>query len=227
VKLAIIVPMLDEAGVIGKTLSAIRAGAPQAQVVAVDGGSSDQTVAIAQSLADVVISSERGRARQMNAGVAVATGTDVLAFVHADTIVPHDFARQIETALASSKVVGGRFDLALDDPASCYRLLGGLISARSRLMRSATGDQAIFVRRAIFARLGGFREIEVCEDVDFVRRLRRVGRIACPRATVVTSARRWREHGMVRTILLMWTIKLLFLSGVSPHWIKRFYDETR
>ena len=101
------------------------------------------------------------------------------------------------------------------------------ISWRSRLMRSATGDQAIFARREIFARLGGFHEIDLCEDVDFARRLRRAGRIACLRATVVSSARRWREHGLVRTILRMWVIKSLFLLGVSPRWLNRHYRDAR
>jgi rSAM/selenodomain-associated transferase 2 len=227
VKLAVVVPMLNEERAIAATLDAIRRGAPQAEIVVVDGGSTDRSVALAQALADRVIAGSRGRARQMNAGAAAATSGDALVFVHADTIVPPEFARQIELALRDAAVAGGRFDLELDAPSWPYRIVETLISLRSRLMSSATGDQAIFVRRDVFARLGGFREIELCEDVDFARRLRRAGRIACLRATVMSSARRWQEHGLIRTILRMWTIKSLFLLGVSPRWLSRHYRDAR
>lgn len=219
--------MLNEERAIAATLGAIRRGAPHAEIIVVDGGSSDRGVARARPLADRVIAGPHGRARQMNAGAAAATPGAALAFVHADTIVPPDFARQIELALRNATIAGGRFDLELDAPSWPYRVLETLISARSRLMRSATGDQAIFVRRDIFARLGGFQEIELCEDVDFARRLRRAGRIACLRATVVSSARRWQEHGLLRTILRMWAIKSLFLLGVSPRWLQRHYRDAR
>ena len=219
--------MLNEERVIAATLRALRRGAPDAEIIAVDGGSGDQSVALARTLADRVIAGPRGRARQMNAGARAAGPGDALAFVHADTIVPPDFARQIDTALMDAAVVGGRFDVELEDPSPVYRMLGRLISTRSRVMRSATGDQAIFVRRETFTRLGGFREIDLCEDVDFARRLRGAGRIACLRATVVSSARRWQQHGLVRTILRMWTIKSLFLLGVSPQWLNRHYRDAR
>lgn len=226
-KLAVVVPILNEERVIAATLRAIRRGAPDAEIIVVDGGSDDQGVAVAGPLADRVIAGPRGRARQMNAGARAASSGDALAFVHADTIVPPDFARQIDHALQDATVAGGRFDLELDDPSWAYRMVEWFISTRSRVMRSATGDQAIFVRGEIFARLGGFAEIELCEDVDFARRLRHAGRITCLRATVVSSARRWREHGLVRTILRMWAIKSLFLLGVSPRWLNRHYRDAR
>lgn len=218
--------MLNEERAIASTLCAIRRGAPDAMIVVADGGSRDKSVALARPLADVVIDAPRGRARQMNAAAAAARG-DALAFVHADTIVPPEFAREIEAALADPGVVGGRFDVELDAHSPAYRLLAALISCRSRLMRSATGDQAIFVRRDVFTRLGGFAEIELCEDVDFARRLRRAGRVACLRARVITSARRWQSRGMLRTILMMWTLKSLFLLGVSPAWLQRRYLDAR
>jgi rSAM/selenodomain-associated transferase 2 len=227
VKLAVVVPMLNEERVIAATLRAIRHGAPEAEIIVVDGGSDDRSVTVARPLAARVIAGPRGRARQMNAGALAASPSDALVFVHADTIVPPDFARQIDRALRDTTVVGGRFDLQLDGPAWAYRIVEWFISTRSRLMRSATGDQAIFTRPETFARLGGFAEIELCEDVDFARRLRRAGRIACLRATVVTSARRWREHGLIRTILRMWTIKSLFILGVSPRWLNRHYRDAR
>ncbi len=218
--------MLNEEHAISTTLHALKVGAPHAEIICVDGGSIDSTLAIARPLCNAIISAPRGRAGQMNAGAALSNG-DVLAFVHADTLVPHDCARQIEAALRDTSTVGGRFDVQLDNPAPLYRLLGWLISARSRLMRSATGDQALFVRREVFSRLDGFPEIELCEDIDFVRRMRRAGRIACVRSAVTTSARRWQQGGLFRTILRMWTIKSLFLLGVSPAWLKRQYIDVR
>ena len=225
-KLSVVVPMLNEERAIATTLQTLRAGAPNAEIIVVDGGSSDRSVAIAQPLCDKLITSSRGRAHQMNIGAAAAHG-DALVFVHADTRVPTNFAAAIAHALGDTAVVGGRFDIELDDPALGYRMVGTMISLRSRLMRSATGDQAIFVRREIFARLGGFAEIPLCEDVDFARRLRRVGRIACLHDRVITSARRWQRDGLLRTILRMWVIKSLFLLGVSPDWLHRHYVDTR
>jgi GT2 family glycosyltransferase len=162
----------------------------------------------------------------MNLGAAAAGG-DAFVFVHADTIVPPRFAGDIEAALRDAGFVGGRFDLQLDDTALSYRALGALISIRSRLMRTATGDQAIFVRREVFERMGGFPEIELCEDVAFARQLKRAGRVACLKSRVTTSARRWRKDGLISTVLRMWTIKSLFLAGVPPHWLKRHYADTR
>jgi rSAM/selenodomain-associated transferase 2 len=225
-KLSVIVPMLNEEHTIAPTLEAIHRGAPAAELIVVDGGSSDASVATAEPLADRVIGASRGRAKQMNAGASVATG-GALAFVHADSIVPRDFADAIGAALADSSVVGGRFDIELDEPTLICRLIGALISIRSRLSQTGTGDQAIFVRRDVFERLGGFPDIALCEDLDFARKLKRAGRVACLRSRVVTSARRWRRHGFARTILKMWTIRLLYLAGVSPARLVRMYSNVR
>jgi rSAM/selenodomain-associated transferase 2 len=225
-KLSVTVPMLNEERAIAATLEAIRVGAPGGEIIVVDGGSSDRSVEIARSRCDRLIEGRRGRARQMNAGAIVASG-DALAFVHADTIVSLTFARDIEVALVDPRVAGGRFDLVFDIHHFVFNLLATMINLRSRMMRSATGDQAIFVRREVFDRLGGYAEIDLCEDVDFVRRMRRIGRVSCLRSRVITSARRWRCGGIVRTILRMWLIKTLFLAGVSPVWLKRHYADTR
>jgi rSAM/selenodomain-associated transferase 2 len=218
--------MLNEEAAIAATLDAIRIGAPTAEVIVVDGGSTDRSVDLARSRCDHLIAGPRGRARQMNDGAALASG-DVLVFVHADTIVPPTFAADIELALDNSRIAGGRFDIAFDVRSPALDVVATMISTRSRVMRSATGDQAIFVRRKVFDRLGGYAEIELCEDVDFIRRMRRVGRLACLRAPVITSSRRWRSHGVARTIVRMWFIKSLFLVGVSPQWLKRHYPDTR
>lgn len=224
--LSIIVPMLNEQASIAAALTALRAGAPDAEVIVVDGGSVDGGQGIAGALCDSLLEAPRGRASQLNAG-AVRASAEVLAFVHADTIVPRSFAADIASAMRNPIVVGGRFDLELDDPALPYRLIGWLISVRSRLSRTGTGDQAIFVRREVFQGLGGFPELEICEDLDFARKLKRAGAIACLRSRVVTSARRWQRAGLVRTVLRMWTIRLGYLAGVSPSRLRRWYADVR
>ncbi|MBE3602244.1 TIGR04283 family arsenosugar biosynthesis glycosyltransferase [bacterium] len=225
-KLTAIVPMLNEERAIEATLEALRRGAPDAEIIVVDGGSSDRSVALARARCDRVIVSARGRARQMNAGAAAAAG-DALVFVHADTLVGDGFGREIAAALTNPAVIGGRFDVAFDEYGGGLRMVAAMINLRSRMMRSATGDQAIFVRRDAFFQLGGFAEIELCEDVDFVRRMKRLGRLACLRATVQTSSRRWRSDGVGRTIFRMWLIKTLYFAGASPAWLKRHYADAR
>ncbi len=221
-KLSVIVPMLNEERAIARTLDAIAAGAPAAEVIVVDGGSSDRSREEAGPRCARLLISPRGLARQMNAGAAIATG-DALVFVHADTTVPPSFAADIAAALDDPAAVGGRFDLRLDDSAPILRLIGWLISARSRLSRTGTGDQAIFARRAIFDRLGGYRDLAVCEDLDLARRLKRAGRVACLRSRVTTSARRWREEGVLATTTRMWFIRAAFLLGVSPARLAHLY----
>lgn len=225
-ELSVIVPMFNEEQTIVRTLRALRAGAPGAELIVVDGGSRDRSREIATGNCDRLIESARGRARQLNAGAAIARGS-ILAFVHADTVVPVDFAVQIKRALAQPTIGGGRFDVVLDNSALPYRLIGALISIRSRLSRTGTGDQAIFVRREIFRRLGGFPEIAICEDLEFTRRLKRAGKVACLRSRVITSARRWEQAGVLRTSLRMWTIRLLFLAGIRPEHLSRWYADVR
>jgi rSAM/selenodomain-associated transferase 2 len=218
--------MLNEEASIGATLAAIRAGALNAEIIVVDGGSTDGSIAAARERADQILSSRRGRASQMNAGAGAAS-SPILSFVHADTKVPPSFEDDILKALADSAVVGGRFDVMLDDPSFACRLIGDLISIRSRVSRTATGDQAIFARREVFTRLGGFPDLELCEDLDFSRKLKRAGKVACLRSRVTTSARRWRKDGLAKTVLRMWTIRLLYLLGVSPSRLKRIYADAR
>jgi rSAM/selenodomain-associated transferase 2 len=225
-RLSVIVPTLNEERTIAPALAAIVRGAPGAEIIVVDGDSADATRATASALGARVVEAPRGRARQMNAG-ARSTAGDVLVFVHADTAVPASFAADIADALTDPAVVGGRFDLALDSAALPYRLIGGLINLRSRLSRTATGDQAIFVRRETFERLRGFPDLELCEDLEFARKLKRAGRVACLRSRVTTSARRWQRDGLVRTVLRMWLIRGLYLCGVAPAHLKRIYADTR
>jgi rSAM/selenodomain-associated transferase 2 len=225
--LSVIVPMLNEERAIARTLDAIAAGASGAQVIVevivVDGGSTDRSCEEARPRCATLLVAPRGLARQMNAGAAAAQG-DALVFVHADTLMPRSFAGDIAAALADPAVIGGRFDLQLDDNAPLLRLIGWLVSARSRLSRTGTGDQAIFVRRGIFERLGGYRDIALCEDLDLARRLKRAGRVACLRSRVTTSARRWRERGVVNTTIRMWFIRAAFLLGVPPARLAHLYN---
>jgi len=218
--------MLNESPRIAGTLNSIRRGAPDAEIIVVDGGSSDASVAIARPLCNALITASRSRALQMNAGASASHG-DALVFVHADTLVPRTFAKDIAAALSDPAVVGGRFDVKLDATALPYRIIGAMISLRSRISRTGTGDQAIFVRRDVFDRLGGFPELELCEDLEFSRRLKRAGRIACLRTRVTTSARRWNRDGLVRTVVKMWMIRAMYLMGVPPARLKRMHSDTR
>ena len=183
------------------------------EVIVVDGGSSDDTVRIAQGLADRVIHAPRGRALQMNAGARAASG-DVLLFLHADTRLPPG----AETLVFSS--VWGRFDVQIDGRHPLLKVVAWAMNLRSRLTGIATGDQAIFVRREAFA---GFPEIAIMEDVAFCAAMKRRGPPACLREKVVTSGRRWESRGVLRTIFLMWSLRLLYFLGVSPQQLIRFY----
>ncbi|NIM21901.1 MAG: glycosyltransferase, partial [Candidatus Latescibacteria bacterium] len=170
--------------------------------------------------------SPRGRARQMNLGARKATG-DVFLFLHADTRLPASALNDVRCALAHPAFVGGRFDVELDGDRWILRVVGAMINLRSRLTKVATGDQAIFVRRKIFEEIGGFPDIPLMEDIAFSRALKRRGKIACLRSRVITSARRWEIDGVWRTIFRMWTLRLLYLAGISPLRLKQFYADTR
>ncbi len=223
--IAVVVPVLNEASVLAPTLRHARQPGIR-EIIVVDGGSTDATPTIAGELADVVIHAQQGRAAQMNAGAARA-GAEILLFLHADTLVPQGYAQAVARACCGHDVVGGRFDLNLAPSSPLLWLTGELINLRSRLNRIATGDQAIFIRRDVFERLGGYADIPLMEDIDLSRRMKRSGRIACLRQRVTTSSRRWTKNGIVRTILLMWSLRFLYFCGVSPVALKRVYANTR
>jgi rSAM/selenodomain-associated transferase 2 len=223
--LSVIVPALNEERGIGETLRRARRPGVR-EIIVVDGGSVDGTRAVAHELANVVLSAPRGRAAQMNAGAAYAGG-DILLFLHADTLVPDGFAQVIVRACSEPGVVGGRFDVTLMPSSPLLRLTGELMNWRSRLSHIATGDQGIFIRRDVFMRLGGYADIPLMEDIDLSRRMKRAGRVACLPQRVTTSARRWQTQGVVRTILLMWSLRALYFLGVSPARLRRLYDDAR
>lgn len=224
-RVSVIIPTLNEAGTIERTLSWVRQ-VSACEIIVVDGGSEDGTAECARPYVDRLVASPRGRARQMNAGVRAANG-EVLLFLHADTLPPTGFAELIAAALADPEVVGGRFDVDVDAPGWSFRVIGSLMNMRSRLTGIATGDQGIFVRRKMFETIGGYPEWDIMEDLEFSRRLKRSGKTACLRARVKTSARRWQKHGVTKTILLMWGLRLCHFFGVSPAALKTFYADTR
>jgi len=221
-KLSIIMPVLDEAAEIEAALAALTPfRARGVEVILADGGSGDDTVALARPLADCVVMAARGRAAQMNAGAAVAKG-DVLLFLHADTHLPDGADRLVVDALARSDRAWGRFDVRIDG-GGVFALISAFMNARSRLTGIATGDQAMFVSRAAFERVGGFPPIALMEDVALSARLKRVGRPLCLAARVTTSGRRWHRQGVLRTILLMWKLRLAYFFGVDPVRLARAY----
>ena len=224
-KISVIVPVLNEEATIAATLGALAALAPY-EVILVDGGSVDRTRDIAARSGAQVLSAERGRARQMNRGAARASG-EVLLFLHADTRLPDSAFSDIAAALNDPRCLGGRFDVELEGSHRMLKLVGALINYRSRVTKVGTGDQAIFLRREIFLRMGGYPDIPLMEDIALCRALKRMGAVACLRSRVVTSARRWENDGVWRTIVRMWTLKLLYLAGVSPARLKQFYADTR
>lgn len=221
--LSIIVPALNEAAGIRATLEPLQPlRARGHEVIVVDGGSEDATVALAQPLADRVLVAARGRARQMNAGAQEARG-EVLLFLHADTLLPPEADRRVLEELARSSRGWGRFDLRLTGRHPLLRLTARLIGLRSRLTGMATGDQAIFVRRDWFEQAGSFPEIPLMEDLALSRALKRRGRPLCLRERVTTSSRRWEERGILRTVLLMWRLRLAYYRGADPHDLARRY----
>jgi rSAM/selenodomain-associated transferase 2 len=221
--LSIIVPVLNEEAGIVAALDALadyrRHGH---EVIVVDGGSGDRTAELVRPLADNVLTAPRGRAAQMNAGAARASG-DILVFLHADTRLPPASDCLIVEGLRRSRCVWGRFDVAIAGRNPLLRVVAAMMNMRSRASGIATGDQAIFVTRAAFAEGGGYPDIPLMEDVALSRRLKRAGRPLCLTECVTTSGRRWEQRGIVRTILLMWRLRLAYFLGAQPAALARRY----
>lgn len=223
-KLSIIIPVLDEAANIVAALEALAPlRARGAEVIVVDGGSADDTVALATPRADRVIASARGRATQMNAGAAVARG-DILLFLHADTRLPSNADRLIVEGLAQSGGTWGRFDVAITGAHPLLAVVATAMNARSRLTGIATGDQAVFVTRQAFRAAGGFPEIALMEDIALSSRLKRISAPLCLAARVTTSGRRWEKRGVLRTIVLMWRLRAAYFFGAEPEELAKRYD---
>jgi rSAM/selenodomain-associated transferase 2 len=222
-RLAIVIPALNEAANLAWLLPDLARGCPGADIVVVDGGSRDDTAAVvARRPGPRLLESARGRAVQMNHGAREAGG-DTLLFLHADTRLPDGAARAIEQTLAEPGVVGGRFDVRFDNERPLFRTIAWFMNTRSRASGICTGDQAIFVRRADFEAVGGYPEIPLMEDIELSRRLKRRGRLRALRLRVTTSARKWEREGPLRTIGLMWALRFLHFCGVAPAQLHRWY----
>ncbi len=213
--LCIVVPVLDEAQTLASRLQALKGFRQRgARVVVVDGGSQDNTLAIAKAHADLALLAPRGRAAQMNTGAA-ACPADVLLFLHADTALPDNADVLVRRALLGA-YLWGRFDVRIDSPRPLLGLVSMMMNLRSRWTGIATGDQALFVQHDIFRQIGGFPELPLMEDIAISRVLKQHGRPACLTERVTTSARRWERHGVWRTIYLMWRLRAAYFLGADP-----------
>ncbi len=225
-RLSIVIPTLNEVGVIGHLLESLQ---PLRQagheVILVDAGSCDGTVQIAKPLVDQLLSATPGRAGQMNAGAEAANGA-ILWFLHADTELPAGAGEAVVSGAAVG-AIWGRFDVCLSGQQPLLRMVAFMMNLRSRWTGIATGDQAIFVRRNVFNDVGGFPDMPLMEDIVLSKQLKRVGKPLCLRMKLVTSSRRWEAQGTCRTIVLMWWLRLMFVLGVSPMQLARWYSSVR
>jgi rSAM/selenodomain-associated transferase 2 len=214
--LSIIVPALNEAETIASALTPLQPlRGRDIELIVVDGGSADDTLRLARPLSDRVETARRGRASQMNAGAAIARG-DVLLFLHADTRLPPSGIDLIRKGLGQAGRVWGRFDVRIESRNPVLWIVAHMMNLRSRWSGIATGDQAIFVRRADFNRIGGFPDIPIMEDIALSRALCRISPPVCLSGPVVTSGRRWERHGVIRTIVLMWRLRFAYFCGANP-----------
>lgn len=212
--------MLNEAKALPSTLAALANQTSNIELILVDGGSCDQSVAIAQQQGVTVLSSTAGRARQMNLGAAHAKG-EYLLFLHADTRLPEHFESLISAALVLHQ--WGRFDVAISGQHPMLKVISFMMNWRSRWSGIASGDQALFIRRTAFVAVGGFPEQDLMEDIELSLRLKRLGNPACLRQKVLTSGRRWEQNGVGRTIWLMWRLRFAYWRGACPNQLARRY----
>ena len=220
-RLSIIMPARNEAKHIVASLLPLQSLRGELEIILVDGGSSDSTVALAEPLCDQVLHSPPGRARQMNAGATVASG-ETLLFLHADTQLPAGFLHLISLKV-NAQEPWGRFDVKLEPSGALLRLVASMMNWRSRLTGVCTGDQGIFVQQRLFAELGGYADLPLMEDIELSKRLRQHGKPDCLQPALITSSRRWQQHGTLRTIVLMWWLRMLYWLGVPPHRLALWY----
>ena len=224
-KISIVIPVLNEAPTISQVIS-IAQTARNVEITVVDGGSSDRTPEIAKSLGVRVVFTTPGRATQMNAGAAAATG-DILLFLHADTHLPEGFDTCVRQALAKPGTVGGAFELKIDAPLPSLRLVEKGVNCRSHFLQMPYGDQAIFLKTATFNQIGGFPNLPVMEDFEFVRRLKKQGHIEILPQPVLTSARRWQQLGVLKTTAINQIVIIAYFLGVSPDRLAIWYKDKR
>ena len=222
-KYSVIIPALNEADYIGKTLERLQAARGRGhEVILVDGGSSDDTCRLAENKVDHVLQYKPGRARQMNHGARIASG-DVYVFLHADSLLNSEFDRILDARSVSGNA-WGRFDIRLSGERLIYRCIESLMNIRSRLTAIATGDQAIFTGRHIFRQLNGYADIPLMEDVELTSRLKETSPPVCIDRTVTSSSRRWEKRGIARTILTSWKLRFCYAARFDPHYLAREYE---
>lgn len=226
-RFSIIIPVLNEEAVLDDTLTHLSEICAQhdCELLIVDGGSCDHTVAIAERFGRV-ITAALGRASQMNTGASAARG-DVFIFLHADTQLPSDVFTAIEQTLAKPLVVGGAFKLCFNCELWSYRLVAFATNLRSRVQQIYTGDQTFFIRASSFHTIGGFPDQPLMEDIEIITRLRKLGRLVLLPQYVTTSARRHKKIGLFRSVLFMWYLRTLYRFGVSPANLQRMYIDIR
>ena len=218
---SIIIPVLNEAAGIQGCLLALQPLRGHAEIIVVDGGSDDNTIELAAAYADKILSSEQGRARQMNQGAKQATG-DILVFLHADTELPEQALSLIEQVI-SIEQVWGHFDIQLRGESVMFTVIAFMMNWRSRLTGIATGDQVLFVSREIFNAVGGYPDISLMEDIALSSALKKISSPICLTAKVKSSVRRWQQYGIYKTILLMWSLRLRYWLGADPHYLAELY----
>ena len=218
---SIIIPALNEAASIQGCLLALQPLRDHAEIIVVDGGSRDNTIELATPYADKILSSEQGRARQMNQGAKQATG-DILLFLHADTELPEHALSLITQQLTPEKP-WGRFDIQLRGESVMFTIIAFMMNWRSRLTGIATGDQVLFVSRATFNAVGGYPDISLMEDIALSSALKKISSPVCLTAKVNSSARRWQQYGIYKMILLMWGLRLRYWLGQDPHYLAELY----
>ena len=225
--LTIVVPVLNEAGRVEALASYLNT--LPCKVIVVDGGSTDKTFAKLQTSLGPqirVMSAPRGRAIQMNVG-ARYTDTPFLLFLHADTKLPDNGVTHVVTALQNNKSAWGRFDVSFDNTTPILRLVAWFMNWRSALTGICTGDQAIFATTVAFSAVSGFDEIPLMEDIEISKKLKSLSKPVRLRTPVVTAARRWRTNGLIRTILMMWWLRLRYWYGTSPEVLVKWYNNAR
>lgn len=223
--ISIIIPTLNEKTTLGHLLTSLQEY-PGLEIIVVDGESKDQTLEIAEYYGVKAVSSRPGRGIQQNLGADIASGNTLL-FLHSDTLLPNDFSRHIHTLLDKPATAAGAFRLRIDAPNTGYRLIEWGVNQRSKLLHLIYGDQAIFLRKKTFFKAGGFPDQTFLEDVELIRRLKKIGRIRIAPTAITTSSRRWERNGLVRTTLSNQLVLLGYLLGMNHDTLGRFYYKNR
>lgn len=224
-RVSIVVPALNEAEDIADTLRGLQQLEGEKEIIVVDGGSADETRAIAAAQGATVLSAAPGRGTQMHAGALQAAG-EALWFVHADSIPPKHALAEIRRSLADPSVAGGNFGLLFDGPSRAARQLTAIYPAL-RILGLCYGDSGIFIRRATYERIGGFRPIALFEDLDLLRRMRGAGRFVHLPSRILTSSRRFEQRNFAMMWLHWSALQILYWCGVSPNWLARWYGRAR